>query len=57
LQELADAFTEYSVQITEEELGNILYAADLNKDGVLDFQEWKTAMLINKEELSQEKIN
>jgi len=45
-EELAEAFSEYSVLADEQEIDRIFYAADLNKDGYIDFQEWKTAMLI-----------
>lgn len=39
---------EYFGSATQEEMEAIFYAADLNKDGYLDIQEWKTAMLIRQ---------
>ena len=35
----------------------IFYAADLNKDGFLDIQEWKTAMMVRQGQLSDNKLD
>ena len=55
-KELVDCYMEYFGSATQEEMEAIFYAADLSKDGYLDIQEWKTAMLIRQGQLSEKKL-
>ena len=45
-EELLEGYIDHVGFATEEEIESIFYAADLNKDGYLDIQEWKSAMLM-----------
>ena len=56
-KELFDGYMEYFGTATQKEMEAIFYAADLNKDGYLDIQEWKTAMLIRQGQLSDKKLD
>ena len=51
-KELFDGFIDYFGSATQEEMENIFKAADLNRDGYLDINEWKTAMMFRRGQLS-----
>jgi Ca2+-binding EF-hand superfamily protein len=57
LEEALDVFPKYFATLSENQIKDIFYAADLDKDGFLSKEEWVAAMSIRKGKISEEKLD